>query len=99
MGHKREQSVKHCIGDYVMMRVYGRKKFYLAQVQSKRLRICKVNLDTNMVQWTDETKEYTIPTDNRLTGCDIVVVNYGLRRNIDIVKLEQESPELLLRLI
>ena len=98
MAHKREISVRHNINDYVMMRVYGKRKFYLGQVSTKNIIICRIDLESREVVKTDKTVFHNSKEPNS-SSQDIVVKNYGLRKNIDIVTLEQDHPELFLRLI
>ncbi len=99
MGHKREKPVRHAINDYVLMRVYGKKKFYFAQVKKTCLYLCKVHLETNDVRWTTETKQYNIPKEGEWASEDVAVKNFGLRKNINLTLLSEEQPELFLRLI
>lgn len=99
MGHKREKPVPHSINDYVLMRVYGKRKFYLAQVKPKQLKICRIDVEMNEVVWTEDTKQYTIPSEKNWGNDDVAVINYGLRKNIDIEALSSEHPEMLLRLL
>lgn len=98
MAHKREQSLPSNINDYVLMRVYGRKKYYLAQRKKDHLIVCKINPETKEVNWTETTIPYRIIKG--VDGCDDrVIVNYGLRNNIDVEELERERPEFFLRLL
>lgn len=96
MAHKREYSVKHDVGDYVLMRTYGKKKFYLAQVKQNKLHVCRIDFIGNQLEKTNKIINYSIRST---FGTDIVVKNFGSSRKIDIHALESEYPELLLQLL
>jgi len=98
MAHKREVSVPFNINDYVMVRVYGKKRFYLAQVKKdSTLNVCYVDLEKKEVLWSGKSTKGIVT--NECSIGDIIIKNYGLRKNINIDKMLENEPELVMRLL
>lgn len=73
------------------------KRFYLAQVKKdSTLKVCYLDLEKKEVLWSGKSKK-GIVTDTNSVG-DIIIKNYGSRKNIDVTKMIEKEPELLLRL-